>query len=213
MNRLEAYLLEKLDDLLEGNLRDLYGEVYGMGAQSPGWMYARAPQAQFQMPQNLGQYQQQLAAVQWGLGQCGCRACDLDRPSLQTQWDREAWEEWDMRRSQAQHRAEEKSDRLLYRFLTPEQRLTLEELAFFDVVGKGRLVGRLGFRRTQTRTFRIYWAGPMVDELLPSGKRQHLCIMALDSIPRSDIMLAWKLLIEADLPRFLKTANRIGGPR
>lgn len=183
-------------------------------------------QQQQAMAQNLGNYQQAL-----GMGfaaQCQDALQQAATPAEFAEWmaQAETRENWDdylmMRRGRLRrpadgpyHRelANSRAQEVLEQHLTPEQREDLRTFGWFDVEGKGRIVGRLGFRRTQTRKFRIRLAGPMVDEMKSKGQFQHLCIMALDPLPKADVMLSWKLMIEADLPRFLKTANRIGAPR
>jgi hypothetical protein len=97
---------------------------------------------------------------------------------------------------------------LLDRHLTPEQREDLRVFDWFDVKG----TFRRRFHRRRTRTFRIFKAGPSIRELRANGSTQHYCIMAMDCVPTADTMLAWKLLIEADVNKFLTTANRIGAP-
>ena len=116
-------------------------------------------------------------------------------------------------RQSTARQAREAADVLLYRHLSPQQQRDLLEYDWFDVEGKGKLKGRLGFRTMQTRRFRIFRHGPTIEEIMPSGAHQHLCVMSTQLMPQADIMLAMKLLIEADVARFLKTANRIGAPR
>jgi hypothetical protein len=106
-------------------------------------------------------------------------------------------------------KAEQAAERLLDRYLTPQQWNDLKHYGWFDVEGKFRR--RL--HRTRTRRFRIFWAGPQVHELKANGTEQHYCILMLESVPIADKMLALKLLIEADVNKFLETANRIGAPR
>lgn len=191
-----------------------------MGAQMglPEQNWYPAQQFQNALPQGL---QQQLGQYQQALGMLQAPADVWDQYLLANMSEEEFLlmrrgyrRGMDAREYFAQRDKESlKAQELLEKHLTREQRLDLEHYNYFDVEGKGKLKGRLGFRSMQTRRFRIHRNGPMIDEIRRDGKFQHLCIMALERLPREDVMLCWKLLIEADLPEFLRTANRIGALR
>ena len=92
------------------------------------------------------------------------------------------------RRRQARQRAEE----LLLAWLSPQQRLQ------YRTVGRFEVITAAGHR------YRVCPGG--VVRLDPRGWAY--CIEATTPVPVADELLAFKLLLETDEPRFLATAHR-----
>lgn len=89
--------------------------------------------------------------------------------------------------------------RLLMDQLDGEQRRSLEQTRYFDVLSRDGL-----------RRYRIHHGRAGNVKLLgPDGQpAESFCIHPLIACPDEDTMLAQKFLIEADEKRFLETANR-----
>lgn len=107
--------------------------------------------------------------------------------------------------------AEVKAKELLFKYLTPAQRADYEKTGTFVVQAKS---GReYVFGRCGSWVIRIYER----DERTPWQKVQRalgrkLCIGPAwhESYPKGDVLLAQKLLLEADEKRFLQNANDMG---
>lgn len=109
-------------------------------------------------------------------------------------------EEWRQRQAaQARERekANERAEKLLMEHLSPQQVDQLRVSGYFDVVVQGK-------------TYRINRGRAGNIQLLdPSGRKatHRYCIHPRELCPDADSMLAQKLLLEADEPTFLRTAN------
>lgn len=103
---------------------------------------------------------------------------------------------------QVEHQAElrladERADRLLREFLTVDQLAQLAERRWFETVGRSG------------RRYRLTPAVARVCELDEAGQAvASFCIHPDDGYPSADVVLAQKLLLEADEALFLRTANR-----
>ncbi len=99
---------------------------------------------------------------------------------------------------QEQKRGKKRAKKLLLHHLDSEQRKQLRRKGHFDVSGSRGTV----FRISSSFPFNVRLAG--------SAKRSRVffCTEAEDpAVPKWDVMLGQKLMIEADEGEFLKTAN------
>lgn len=97
-----------------------------------------------------------------------------------------------------QKRSARRAKKLLLHHLQPEQRKQLRRKGHFDVIGSRGTV----FRISSSFPFNVRLAG------FAKRSRVFFCTEAEDpDIPKWDVMLAQKLMIEADEGEFLKVAN------
>ncbi len=93
-------------------------------------------------------------------------------------------------------KAERKAKSLLYRFLNREQKRELHLQKSFTVLGG------------DGRTYQVTWGSCNNVRLLENGRpRFSLCLVSKEFLPTADLMLAQKVLLEADPDRFLRTAQ------
>lgn len=92
---------------------------------------------------------------------------------------------------------EAKAKQLLYRFLTREQRDSLEQKGYFDVPGKDSIY-RLCEARIATKVFQR-----------GSSEAFNLCVQTVESVPDADWYLTMLLMIQADESKFLMTGQRL----
>lgn len=92
---------------------------------------------------------------------------------------------------------EAKAKQLLYRFLTAEQRDSLEQNGYFDVPGRD-YVYRLGVPMVATKVFQQ-----------GSSKSFNLCVQTVENVLNPDWHLTLLLMIQADEDKFLKTGRRL----
>lgn len=97
-----------------------------------------------------------------------------------------------------QKRSKKRAKKLLLQHLHPDQRKQLRRKGHFDVYGsRGNL-----YRISSSFPYNVRLSGPA------KRSRVFFCTEAEDSaVPKWDVMLAQKLLIEADEGEFLKIAN------
>lgn len=101
-------------------------------------------------------------------------------------------------------RSEKRAKKLLLHHLHAEQRKQLRRKGHFDVDGSRGTV----YRISSSFPFNVRLAGPA------KRSRVFFCTEAEDwGIPRWDVMLAQKLMIEADEGEFLKIANLVYIPK
>lgn len=95
-------------------------------------------------------------------------------------------------------RSKKRSKKLLLRHLDPRQRIQLRRKGHFDVQGsRGNI-----YRISKSFPFNVRLAGDA------GRSRVFFCMEAEDwSVPKWDVMLGQKLLIESDEGEFLKIAN------
>lgn len=99
--------------------------------------------------------------------------------------------------SQPDETPDAKAKKLLYRFLTAEQRDSLERSGYFDVLGHYS-VYRLGKPRL---TIQILRQG--------CGVVGRLCVQTVSDVPDADWYLTMLLMIQADEDTFLKHSRRL----
>lgn len=122
---------------------------------------------------------------------------DLARMSGQFFWFPEQYAQEFEQRREADRTARDRARQLLLGYLNDEQRREFEKTDQFVVYGS--MTGT-HYRLTTDRSFGIH--------VLVLDKRVgKLCATPRDMVPSYDQMLAQKLLIETDEPRFLKLAN------
>ncbi|MGH2487884.1 MAG: hypothetical protein ACRDHE_17930 [Ktedonobacterales bacterium] len=93
--------------------------------------------------------------------------------------------------------ADHAAETLLRQMLTPEEYDQLKLRAYLDIQSRAHL-GRL---------YRVP-RGPGQVQVLEGGRVvERLCVQPLDSLPEADVILMHKMLIEADEPSYLATAN------
>jgi hypothetical protein len=100
--------------------------------------------------------------------------------------------------AERQRMANEKAKKLLVEHLSPQQQKTYDEKRYFDVDIEGR-------------TYRIHHGSHGNVRLLGTGEKTgkevtKYCIQP-DGVPVGDVLLAQKLLLEADEKEFLRIAN------
>jgi hypothetical protein len=101
-------------------------------------------------------------------------------------------------------RSKRRSKKLLLLHLDPRQRKQLRRKGYFDVYGSRGTV----FRISKSFPFNVRLAGDA------RRSRVFFCMESEDwAVPKWDIMLGQKLLIEADEGAFLKIANLQYNPR
>jgi len=181
------------------------GDGSQLGGPPPGWFQqlGQCP-AYLQQPQQLGQCNQQLMQNAY--------------PPYQLQGMQQAAgmqaAGWVEDYGEGSNRAR----LLLHRHLTEEQDWTLDHFGYFDVKGQ---IARPALRRWWSwnryrgaephwHTYRLYGDGS-VHEMDGDRRLTAFCIVvhhnAMERLPLWDRLLALKLMIESDLPEFLKTAK------
>lgn len=91
----------------------------------------------------------------------------------------------------AQRQADRKAKDLLFRFLTRQQKWDLRGAEAFRVVGADG---------------RTYEVGQLTYLLEDGNRRYSFCLVPKETLPKYDLMLAHKVLLEGDPERFLRTA-------
>lgn len=81
------------------------------------------------------------------------------------------------------------------RHLSPEQLQDFRAFGHFEA--RGQKTGRR-YRINENGTSGVIWLG--------SARRRSYCVVARWNLPRADVMLMQKMLIESDEDRFLRTA-------
>lgn len=105
------------------------------------------------------------------------------------------------KKEQANHRARE----LLLRFLTPEQRQTFEAQGSFDVT-----VQRGWYNKFKLRHYRINdQRTNNVQRIVDGEVKEVFCAQPTGKLPLYDVLLAQKLMLEADPATFFSRANRL----
>jgi hypothetical protein len=105
---------------------------------------------------------------------------------------------WIRRRRAAARRA----DALVRRVLTEAERSQLRREGFFEV-RSGLMDGR---------TYRIPPGGAAVASLEPDGRVEYLCLQPETQVPRSELVVVHKLLLEGAEAEYRARANRVGRP-
>ncbi len=111
-------------------------------------------------------------------------------------------------RQKAQHVAKKRAEQLLRSSVTDEQYKQLVSQGYLEI--PSRLYPGYLYRipRTQQRVA-IYETSQ--SPVAPySRKLAELCVLSCDQVPDADMVLAHKLMIEADEQTYLSIANRIG---
>lgn len=100
------------------------------------------------------------------------------------------------RRSSASRRAEE----LLNEVLSPPE--------YENLISHGYL--ELPSKKFTERVYRIHLHGDFVKVREKNREIMRLCLEPVDPLPRADVIVIHKLMIEADEERYLQTANQLG---
>jgi len=111
-------------------------------------------------------------------------------------------------RQRAHYEAKKRAETLLRNSITDEQYEQLVDRGYLEI--PSRLYPGYLYRipRTQQRV-QIYETNQSVTTPY-SRKLAELCVVPCDSVPDADMVLAHKLMIEADEQTYLSIANRIG---
>jgi hypothetical protein len=111
-------------------------------------------------------------------------------------------------RQRANYAAKKRAETLLRNSITDEQYQQLVDHGYLEI--PSRLYPGYLYRipRTQQRV-QIYETNQSVTTPY-SRKLAELCVVPCDSVPDADMVLAHKLMIEADEQTYLSIANRIG---
>ena len=180
------------------------GDGSQLGGPPPGWS-----QQLGQCPAYLGQYQQNLAqSPAWLQAQQQALM-----PQAMQQLQAQVMPDWLDFSVEGSNRAR----LLLHRHLTDDQEWSLDHFGYFDVKGQ---VARPALRRwwawhrhrgaePHWHTYRLYGDGS-VHEMDGDRRLTAFCIVIqnpIERVPLWDRLLALKLMIESDLPEFLKTAK------
>jgi hypothetical protein len=104
---------------------------------------------------------------------------------------------WMSRRAAAR-----RADALVRRMLSADEQLTLRRTGFLEV--PSRLV--------RGRKYRIPIGASPVAALEPDGHVVYLCLQPESAVPRSELVVIHKLLLEADEADYWQRANRVGRP-
>lgn len=122
-----------------------------------------------------------------------------DHPILRAIWEEDREEAWRNQLLRDEDRAaRERANELLVGFLDETQMQELAEHQYFHVIGE------------DGETYRVHDAGARNIFLMRDGKpHTNYCIVFTDRLPKHDLLLAQKVLLERDIMRFLKTAHTV----
>jgi hypothetical protein len=104
------------------------------------------------------------------------------------------------RRRLAERRASRRAEDLVRHVLTDREYEQLNRDGFIEVRS----------RRTPGRRYRIPAGGSPVAALEPDGRLVYLCLQPEVPVPRDEVLVIQKLLLEADEDAFWQRANRVG---
>ena len=105
------------------------------------------------------------------------------------------WRGWTAAR-QARRRA----DQLVREVLSADEYAQLRQEGFLELRSRAR----------PGRTYRIPAGGSPVAALEPDGRVVYLCLQPAEPIPRPEVVVAQKLLLEAAEDDYWRRANRVG---
>ena len=97
-------------------------------------------------------------------------------------------------------RAARRADALVRRVLSESERNELRKQGFLEV--RSQLV--------QGRKYRISAGDAPVASLEPDGRVLYFCLQPATPIPRKELVVVHKLLLEADEAAYRQRANRVG---